>query len=161
MEKGRVSADFSKSVDSLWKKVTTKKRRVGPTFLHPFHMFHAVFLIVIHAHPPPPPPRKSGKWIPYKKNRLAKSQLSAPNPPKLYLWMNTVKRVYSFPNFFVLNTGSGSEKPQSKCKDGKLNITADCLYLLFCWMFCTAQGFPVCLNGSLVLFMFCAAAHPL
>ncbi len=45
-----------------------------------------------------PPPQK-------KESTRKKVNISAPNPPKLCLW-TWLKRVNSFPYFFILNTGS-------------------------------------------------------
>ncbi len=49
----------------------------------------------------PPPP-----YLPRKKSRLAKSQCICPQSSKS-VFMNTVKRVDSFPHFFVLNLNTG------------------------------------------------------
>ncbi len=76
MKKRRVSADFSKREEStLSGTSTTKKRRVEPTLLHKW-----VY-------------RKSGKWIRYKKSRLAKSQCICPQSS--FMNMDKNSRLFS------------------------------------------------------------------
>ncbi len=94
MTKGRVSADFKKRVDSLWKYLLRKEEGIDPTLLHKvvykFNeqticiVYHSsLFTISITS------PENPGNG--YKRSRHAKSQWICPQSSKT-LFMNTVKK---------------------------------------------------------------------